>query len=133
MYAAVLFVRNRYREISGFACRDHYFSINPALHANPFESEPGRHNNRLIGKLLLLRCVMYPICRAVSNYPNILDSEVVPRNTPTTGYTFEGASAIHAVQAISYRCGLKTVYVSEAFRFTSVANTSNRLHRQIGL
>ena len=35
---------------------------------------------------------MYPTCRAVSNYPNILDSEVIPRNTLTTEYTFEGAS-----------------------------------------
>jgi hypothetical protein len=78
---------------------------------------------------------MYPICRVVSNYPNqtYSISEVVPRNAPTTEYTFEGASAIRTVQAISDRCGMKTVGVSEAFRFTSVANTNNRPHRQIEL
>ena len=38
-YATVLFLRDRYREISGFACRDHNFWINPALNANPFQSE----------------------------------------------------------------------------------------------
>jgi hypothetical protein len=53
-YAAVLFVRNRYREISGFPCRDHNFWINPALNANPFQSEPLNRSPRNIIALVIV-------------------------------------------------------------------------------
>jgi hypothetical protein len=50
-----LFQRDRYREISGFACRDHNLWINPALHANSIESELlNRSPRNIIAVLIVL-------------------------------------------------------------------------------
>jgi hypothetical protein len=53
-YSAVLLLRNRYREISGFACRDHNFWIDPALSANSFESELLNRGPSNIGAVVLV-------------------------------------------------------------------------------